>query len=68
VRGAHRLSDGTLLRESPTVAQRRADEVAGLLSGAGLAIPLAIGADDGEREADGVDDWRSRRVTVTLEP
>jgi hypothetical protein len=68
VRGAHRLSDGTLLRESPGVAQRRADEVARLLEGAGLKVPLAVRTMDGQSEADGVEDWRSRRVTVVLEP
>jgi hypothetical protein len=68
VRGAHRLSDGTLLQESSGIAQRRADEVAHLLEGAGLSVPLAIRAADGESEADGIDDWRSRRVTVVLEP
>jgi hypothetical protein len=68
MRGAHRLSDGTLLQESPGIAQRRAEEVAHLLEGAGLSVPLAIRIADGEPEADGVDDWRSRRVTVVLEP
>ncbi len=68
VRGAHRLSDGTLLEESPGVGQRRAEEVARLLEGAGLNVPLAIRWVDGEAEADGIDDWRSRRVTVVLEP
>jgi hypothetical protein len=68
VRGAHRLSDGTLLRESSGIAQRRAEEIAHLLEGAGLSVPLAIRSADGESEADGVDDWRSRRVTVVLEP
>ena len=68
MRGAHRLSDGTLLRESPSIAQRRAEEVAHLLEGAGLNVPLAIRSVDGEPEADGVEDWRSRRVTVVLEP
>jgi hypothetical protein len=68
VRGAHRLSDGTLLEESPAVGQRRAEEVARLLEGAGLKVPLSIDWKDGEPEADGIDDWRSRRVTVVLEP
>jgi hypothetical protein len=68
LRGAHRLSDGTLLKESPGVGQRRAEEIARLLAGAGLNAPLAIDWVDGESEADGVDDWRSRRVTVVLEP
>jgi hypothetical protein len=68
VRGAHRLSDGTLLRESPSTGQRRAEEVAGLLSGAGLQLPTRVEWIDGEAEADGVEDWRSRRVTIVLSP
>jgi hypothetical protein len=68
MRGAHKLSDGTLLEESPGIAQRRAEEVGRLLAGAGLKAPLAVGTADGKSEADGVDDWRSRRVTVVLEP
>lgn len=68
VRGAHRLSDGTLLRESASVARRRADEVAHLLDGAGLKLPAEIETLDDEREADGIDDWKSRRVTVVLTP
>ncbi len=68
VRGVHRLSNGTLLEEAPAVGQRRAEEVARLLAGAGLTVPLAADWRDGRAEADGVDDWRSRRVTVVLEP
>jgi hypothetical protein len=68
MRGAHRLSDGTLLQESAGIAQRRAEEIAHLLEGAGLGVPLAIRSADGVPEADGVEDWRSRRVTVVLEP
>lgn len=68
MRGAHRLSDGALLEESDSVGRRRAEEVAHLLAGAGLKIPFSVDWEDGEREADGVDDWRSRRVTVVLEP
>jgi len=68
MRGAHRLSDGTLLQESPDIAQRRADEVARLLEGAGLSVPLITHTADGKAEADGIEDWRSRRVTVVLEP
>ena len=68
VRGAHRLSNGTLLEESPAIGQRRAEEVARLLAGAGLNVPLATDWRDGRVEADGIDDWRSRRVTVVLEP
>jgi hypothetical protein len=67
-RGAHRLSDGTLLREADATGRRRAEEVAGLLRGAGLDLPTEIATADGESEADGVEDWRSRRVTVEMSP
>lgn len=67
VRGAHRLSNGTVLRESPEIGQRRAGEVARLLAGAGLKLPATTDWVDGINDADGVDDWRSRRVTVVLE-
>lgn len=67
-RGAHLLSDGTTLRESTGVAQRRADEVAKLLAGAGLDIPAELEVRDALDEADGSDDWRSRRTTVVLTP
>ena len=68
VRGAHRLSDGTLLRESEGIGQRRAEEVAALLAGAGLQLPTDTEWTDGLAEADGVDDWQSRRVTIVLTP
>jgi hypothetical protein len=68
VRGAHRLSDGTVLREAATIGQRRAREVAGLLAGAGLDLPASIEWADATAEADGIDDWQSRRVTVVLAP
>jgi hypothetical protein len=68
MRGAHRLSDGTLLRESDGVGQRRAEEIAGLLEGAGLDLPAEVSWIDGEAEAGGVDDWMTRRVTVILTP
>ena len=66
IRGAHRLTDGSLLRESAGVGQRRAEEVAGLLEGAGLDLEAEISWQDGE--ADGIDDWMTRRVTVILTP
>lgn len=68
VRGAHRLSDGTLLRESEGVGRRRAEEVAGLLRGAGLQADTEVDWIDGEAEGDGIDDWQTRRVTVVLTP
>lgn len=66
--GAHRLSDGSLLRESAGVGRRRAEEVAGLLRGAGLDLPVEVEWTERNAEADGVDDWMSRRVTVVLIP
>lgn len=67
-RGAHLLSDGTLLRESADIAMRRAEEVAGLLKGAGLELEIEIASLDSLEEADGIEDWRSRRVTVDMSP
>jgi hypothetical protein len=68
VRGAHKLSNGTLLLEAPNTGQRRAEEIARLLAGAGLALPAEVKWTSGEKDADGVDDWQSRRVTVELLP
>ena len=68
VRGAHKLSDGTLLQERASVGQKRAEEVAALLKGAGLDIAAELEWIDAAAEADGSDDWQSRRVTVVLTP
>lgn len=68
MRGAHLLSDGTVLQESEGVARRRAEEVANLLQGAGLALDTRLETADAGDEADGIDDWMSRRVSVELLP
>lgn len=68
VRGAHRLTDGTLLQEAANTGQRRAEEIAALLKGAGLDLPGTVNWTSGENDADGIDDWQSRRVTVELLP
>lgn len=68
VRGAHRLSDGSLLRESEAVGRRRAEEIAELLRGAGLEAAVGVEWIDGLAEADGIDDWQTRRVRVVLIP
>lgn len=68
VRGAHRLSNGAILQEAPETGRRRAEEIARLLAGAGLALPADVNWTSGEKDADGVDDWQSRRVTVELLP
>jgi hypothetical protein len=68
VRGAHKLSNGTVLLEAPNTGRRRAEEIAHLLTGAGLALPTEVKWTTGEKDADGIDDWQSRRVTVELLP
>jgi dienelactone hydrolase len=68
MRGAHLLSDGTVLQESADIGQRRAEQIAGLLQGAGLALDTTVMSRDGLDEADGIADWQSRRVTILLEP
>jgi len=68
VRGAHLLSNGMLLQESATINKRRAEELAELFHGAGLNISTEIEWIDGTAEADGTDDWQSRRVTIELLP
>jgi hypothetical protein len=68
-RGATRLSNGRVLTERAGISKARAEEIAELFEGAGVARAKidTIWRDDPE-PADGVDDWRSRRVTVRVEP
>jgi len=68
VRGAHLLSNGRLLQEAGYMGKKRAEEIAGLLTGAGLQVTTELSWTDATTEADGVDDWQSRRVTLTLLP
>ena len=68
-RGATRLSDGRVMAERPDIGARRAREVADLLQEAGLTGVAFEVSSQGEPEAaDGIDDWRSRRTTVHVEP
>ena len=68
-RGATRLSDGRVMAERPEIGARRAREVADLLQEAGLTGVAFEVSSQGEPEAaDGIDDWRSRRTTVHVEP
>jgi len=68
-RGATRLSSGRVLTERTGIARSRAEEVAGLLQGAGLPrAVIDVSWRDDPEAADGVDDWRSRRVTVRVQP
>ena len=68
VRGAHLLSDGTLLLEAEDIGKRRAQEVTRLLGGAGMLVEIEVAWKDGIEKADGISDWMSRRVTVQLIP
>jgi hypothetical protein len=68
VRGAQLLSNGTLIQESENTGRRRAEEISGLLRDAGLMMPTEVNWVDAVADADGVDDWQSRRVTIVLEP
>lgn len=67
--GASRLSDGETLRESPGMARRRAEKLAGILTGLGVP-PAAVTTEVVELAAapDGVDDWRDRRIELTATP
>jgi hypothetical protein len=68
-RGATRLSDGRVMAEKPDIGARRAQEVAELLKEAGLSgIAFEISSQSEPEAADGIDDWRSRRTTVRVEP
>jgi hypothetical protein len=68
-RGATLLSDGTLLSEKQGIAQARAAEIADLLKRAGVSKPAIRVTPAEELEpSDGVDDWRSRRTIVRVEP
>jgi hypothetical protein len=67
-RGATRLSDGSLVTESAGIARRRAEQVAALLgeTAGGAAVETSWSGEPAA--ADGIDDWRSRSVDVSVEP
>jgi Holliday junction resolvasome RuvABC DNA-binding subunit len=68
-RGAVLLSDGTTLTEKPGIAQRRAEQLATLLKGAGLTeVEYRVRFDDAPGAAHGEDDAALRLVTVELLP
>jgi hypothetical protein len=68
-RGAALLSDGTVLQEQPDLAKRRAEQVAELLRGAGLTSPrYTVRWVDAAPAPQGIDDFRQRRVEITLLP
>ena len=68
-RGATLLSSGRVMAEKPDIGARRATEVADLLKEAGLTGAAIDVASRGEPESTtGIEDWRSRRTTVRVEP
>ena len=68
-RGAALLSDGTVVQERSGLAQQRAEQVAELLRGAGLAAPTyTVRWIEATGTPNGVDDYLGRRVEITLLP
>jgi hypothetical protein len=68
-RGSTLLSDGSLLSEKQGIAQARAAELADLLKRAGVTKPVVQIKPSEELEpAHGVEDWKSRRSTIRIEP
>jgi hypothetical protein len=68
-RGSVLLSNGTTLTEQPTMARRRAEQLATLLRGAGLTdVAYDVTWQDEPGSPDGLSDASLRRVTVALTP
>ena len=68
-RGGALLSDGTVLPEAADLARRRAEQVAELLRGAGLTAPaFEIRWIDAAPTPNGIEDYRERRVDITVRP
>lgn len=66
-RGAVRLSNGQTMVEEAAIGKKRAEQVAMLLKGANLTGPsYNVSWREEAAAADGVDDYLSRRVVVTV--
>ena len=66
-RGAARLSNGQVLSEDANIGKRRAEQLAMLLQGANLKSPsYKVMWHDEAAIATGADDYRARRVVVTV--
>lgn len=64
-----RLEDGTVLAESASLAQRRAEKIATILAGVGVPRDsLRVSWEARPIEGDGLDDWKDRKVEVVLSP
>ncbi len=67
--GATLLSDGTVMAEDPSIAVKRANEIAEILQSGGLGdFFFAVSAEEGREEPDGVDDWKARRAVIRVVP
>ena len=68
-RGASRLSNGETLVEAADIGKRRAEQVAELLKGAGLAnVEYRVRWQDKASTPNGRTDAKSRKVAVTVRP
>jgi outer membrane protein OmpA-like peptidoglycan-associated protein len=68
-RSAALLSNGKVLQEQPGLARRRAEQVVELLKGAGLTAPkYNVRWVDASPVPNGTDDYRNRKVEITLQP
>jgi hypothetical protein len=68
-RGSTLLSDGRVMTETAGIAEARAKEIVELLRGAGLTqVAIDVAPQHEPARATGVDDWRSRRATIRVEP
>jgi hypothetical protein len=57
------------MAEKPDIGARRAQEDTELLKEAGLSgVTFEVTSQSEPEAADGIDDWRSRRTTVRVEP
>jgi len=61
------LSDGTRLQERADVASRRVAKVIGMLEHAGADLKI-VTSRTSDAEFDGVDDYQTRRVAITVNP
>jgi hypothetical protein len=66
-RAASRLSDGTVMRERERIGRERAEQIRGLLQGAGLTdVRYVLLEKDASKRPDGVDDAAERRAVVVV--
>ncbi len=68
-RGASKLADGTVLTERAGMARDRAEKLAGILQGLGVARDrIGVSWVETARPADGDRSWRARRAIVDIIP